>query len=165
MVKAPPAPAWPPHLEWDDLELHIWALAHVDQVLNLCPHHPRPADRSAQDRLVHYRPQTGRVGTTVQHVLPRQPQLDPPVDLGVVGPVVPKLDDRAGVVGSLEEPGDELDFIGPDHRRGRFQAREGLEPRRQQVAVRVPPARRVGLAGEGQEGGAFVLVHDPVEGE
>ena len=71
----------------------------------------------------------------------------------------------ARVLLALQQPGDELELVGPDDRRHLLEPQVGLEPVRQQVAVLLPPDLGVGLAHELQDRGALGLDGDPVEGE
>jgi hypothetical protein len=75
------------------------------------------------------------------------------------------LDHRPHVVIGLQQPGDELALIGPDQPGRRLQVDIGPEPRRQDVAVVLPPARAVGLPGQGHELGHLGRVGDLVEVE
>src|SRR4051812_48578357 len=68
-------------------------------------------------------------------------QADPLLDFFRRRGGVAQGDHRAGVVLGLQEPGDELQLIGPDQRRRLFETDVGLEPARQDVTVPVPPAR------------------------
>ncbi len=72
---------------------------------------------------------------------------------------------RPGVVRGLQQPGDELHVVAADDARRLLKAEVGLEPRGQHVAVGVPPARRVGLPGQGEQVLPFGAVTDPVEAE
>jgi hypothetical protein len=67
-------------------------------------------------------------------------------------------DDRTGVFLGLQQARDELGLVGADQRRRRLQAQVAREPVRQHVAVRPPPARRVGLPHPGQQRVAFLHV-------
>ena len=72
---------------------------------------------------------------------------------------------RPSVVRGLQQPGNELHVVAADDARRLLKAEEGLEPRGQHVTVGVPPARRVGLPGQGEQVLPFGLVADPVEAE
>jgi hypothetical protein len=78
---------------------------------------------------------------------------------------VAEADDGARVVGRLEQAVHELRLVRTDDGRGLFQADVGLQPRRDEVGVLVPPAGRVGLAGERQQRLAVLVVGDLVERE
>lgn len=56
-----------------------------------------------------------RVGAD-QDLLAFQPDLHPPLDFLTGIGRVPHADDRAGVIGGLQQAGDEFRFIGPDRR-------------------------------------------------
>ena len=81
------------------------------------------------------------------------------------GAVVAEQRDRARVVLGLQQPGNELDLVGPDAGRGLLQADVGLEPGGQHVGVVVPPAVRAGAAGQLAQRLALLLVGHLVEGE
>ena len=151
-------------LERDDLQPYVRQLGGLDQGLDLTPHHGRAADRPAQRRLVHDRPQLGRVGPGEQ-LLPGdaagRPGARPRPSLARA---VPEQDDRAGVVRGLQQARHELHLVGADQRGGGLQAEVGLEPAGQHVAVPVPPAGGVRLAGQRAAGArAPVVVGDAVE--
>src|SRR5262249_8977213 len=100
-----------------------------------------------------------------EQLLALHPEADAAVDL--LGRRVGggQEDDGAGVVLGLHQAGDELHLIGADDGGGLVQPDIELEPSGQDVAVRPPPARYVGLAGQYEQLFAFGLVNDPVQGE
>ena len=74
-------------------------------------------------------------------------------------------DDGAGVVGGLQQPGQELHLVAADQRGGLLEADVGVEPVRQHLFVGLPPRRVVGLLGQQQHRVALVLLDDAVQGE
>jgi hypothetical protein len=71
----------------------------------------------------------------------------------------------AGIGLGLEQAVDELQLEGADDRGGTLHAQVALEPAGQQVTVLRPPARRVGLPGQGQHPGPYLLICDAVQRE
>ena len=59
----------------------------------------------------------------------------------------------------------ELELEGADDRSGRLQAKVGVQPVVQDIAVVRPPARGVRLPGERQHSGPLLLIGDAVHGE
>jgi hypothetical protein len=85
-------------------------------------------------------------------------QADAAVDLVTGRGVAAKLDDGAGVRLRLQQARNELGFEAADDAGGLFQPQIVLEPAGHHVAEGVPPAGRVGLLGQGEQGGPFVIV-------
>ena len=137
---------------------------HLEQPAELAAHHVPAADRAAQRRLVHHRPDAWRLRAGEQ-VLAGHPQADPAVDLGSGRGPVAEHGDRPGVALGLEQAVHELQLERSDQRGRRLQAQVGLEPVRQDVAVLGPPALVVGLPGQGQQPGPHLLVGHAVQGE
>jgi hypothetical protein len=137
-------------VERQDLQGHVGQLAGLQEPLQLAAHDLGAAHRAAQGGLVDHRPQPRRLLAGEQH-LAGHPQPHPPADLlaGVVE--VGAADEGAHVVVGLEQAGDELALVGADQAGRRLQVHVRPEPRRQQVAVVLPPAGVVGVGGHGQE--------------
>lgn len=134
--------------ERGDLERHIGQLRGLEQLVDLRAHHLRAADRAAQGRLVHHRPETGGVRTGEQF-LALHAQGDMALDV-----VRARLPDGAGlqhparVVLGLEQAGDEVRLVGADEGGRALQADVHGEPARQDVVEPLPPAGPVGLLGQ-----------------
>ena len=150
--------------ERDDLDGHVRAVGHLQEVLQLAAHDAGPPGRAAQHRLVQHGPQVHRL-RLAQQGLAGHPQPDPLIDLGGRGLLASQVRDRARVVLGLQQPGHELELVGPDAGRGLLEADVGLEPGRQHVAVVVPPPVPARGAGQFMQGRALLLVGHLVEGE
>ena len=90
-------------------------------------HHRQTTDRSTQCRLVDDHPEPGRVGAR-QYPLAGDPQADSAFNLLSVRAAVTEPDNGAGILHGLHQPGNELDLVAADERRGRLQPQIGLEP-------------------------------------
>jgi hypothetical protein len=138
-------------------------IAHVHQVQHLRPHDLRAADDPAQSALVQDGPHLRRV-LPVQDFLTGHPRLGPPVDL-VFRRQGAQPDHRAGVFLDLQQAGNELQLVLADEGGGGLKAEVRLDPVRQDVRVRLPPAGRVGSPGEVEQRLALVARADTVEGQ
>ncbi len=110
-----------------DLERDPGILGRLDQVLELRPEHLPAADRPPQCRLVHDGPQA-RAALLGEQLLPGDPDADAALYLllGSRGPAAGH--DGPGVARRLKQPGNELDLVDPQHRRGLLEAHVGLKP-------------------------------------
>ena len=136
--------------ERDDLDGHVRHRGHLDEVAELGAHHRGAADRPPQHRLVHDRPDPGRVRPGEQ-VLALEAQPDPALDLRRGRGLVAQPGDGPRVVLGLEQAVHELDLEAADGGGRGLQAEVGLEPVGQDVAVLGPPVRLAGLLGQGEE--------------
>ncbi|MGC0411125.1 hypothetical protein RKD31_004368 [Streptomyces sp. SAI-163] len=152
----------PAEAERHDLEPHIGAFGDLDQVLELAAHHLAVAVGASQGGLVEHDVELGG-GLRDQVLLPFEAQRHPPLDVRLAGAPHAAPDDRAGVLLGLQQAVHELHLVGPDQRGGALQPHVGREPAGQHVGVTVPPARDVGLLGQGEQGGALLLVRDAVQ--
>ena len=131
---------------------------HLGQSDKLGVHHLLATDRAAQCRLVHHGPQPGPA-RLCEHFLPGQAQAHPALDLFGRRGGLSQPDHGPCVIGRLEQSGNELHLVEPYQRRCLFQSHVDLEPVGQDVAVLVPPAGRVRLLGQGDQGLGLLLVH------
>jgi hypothetical protein len=126
------------------------AAADLDEMSKLAPHDFPSTDHLAQGAFAEDGPQLKRL-VTGKDLLAGQPSLDKLVLLLVA------LLDQAGrgdglSIGlRLEQAGYELGFVRPASHRAGFQADVVLVGVGQDVAVRLPPAGLVGLAGDGDQ--------------
>ena len=139
-------------------------LGDLGQALKLGAHHRAAAQWPPQHCLVHHRPHLRRLRVR-EHVLPLEPHAHPAVDLLGRRRLVAEQGDGAGIALGLEQAVHELQLEAADDRSGPFQAHVSLKPVGQDVIVFRPPARAVGLPGQGQHPGPCLLVGYPVEGE
>jgi hypothetical protein len=149
--------------ERQDLQRHSGMVAHLDQPAKLVPHDSRAAHWPAQRPLVHDGPQTGRVRAH-EHLLPGEPRRDAPDDV-VLRQGVAQLDERPGVTLRLEQARNELELVVPDERGRRLQSEVRLDPVRQDVGVALPPARRVRVPGQLEQGLPLLARRHPVQGQ
>ena len=147
--------------ERDDLNRDPGRLDHLDQVRELITHDVLATDRAAQHGLVHHHPVFGGFGAPEQF-LAREPQRHPAFGFLFGGGGEAGGGDGPDVALGLQQPGDDLRFVGADQA-GRFlQADRDAEPGRQDVVVAVPPSRFAGVAGQGQESVDLADVGDAV---
>src|SRR4029453_3698801 len=140
---------------------------------------PTGRRRAASSTTAHSRGGCSRGGTIWRGLRSRTPRPPPPPGAPKRAPPPPPppahllagvlqvrpLHHRPHVVVGLQQAGHELALVGPDQDGGRLQVHVGPEPRRQHVAVVLPPAGRVGLPGQGEEVGHLLGVGDLVEAQ
>jgi hypothetical protein len=118
----------------DDLEHDLRQPGRLDQVIDLLPHHPGPADRAGQHPLVDDHPQQRRI-VLGEDGLPVHPGADQPADLVVTAGRVGRLQNGPRVLLGLQQPGDEQRL--EPAQRGRFplDLDPVAEPRRVRLAA------------------------------
>jgi hypothetical protein len=154
----------PTRAERDHLDGHIGQLGGVHQGGDLGAHHGAATDRAAQHGLVEHRPHV-RCARAGEQLLAGHAHVDAALDLVEPGGAVADHHDGPRVLPALQQAGDELHLVRPDHRRAGLEPQICLEPVGQHVAEALPPPLRVGLPGQGQEGFALGLVIHPVQRE
>src|ERR1700761_1052615 len=144
-----------------DLDVDVAEPGHLDEVPELGARHGGAPDRAAQRRFVNHCPQLRR-GRPVQYLLAAYPHTGQLLGIqsGVI--VGSDLEHGASIVRGLQQARDELRFVGADGFRGFVQPEIRREPGRYYIAVRLPPAGRVGISGHGEQRCALILA-DPVQ--